>query len=186
MNIVNNKLIIISGCSGGGKSTLLSELSNEGYSVVPEVGRELIKEQLAANGSIIPWQQPQAFCEMLITRSIAAFHKAKTITNVRDQLIFFDRSFLEGVSYYQSLEIKNSNKYDHYVDELRYYPTIFMAPPWKEIFRQDEERKHSFESAVEEYERLLKFYPKYGYRIVEFPKASLTDRVHFIISSVLL
>jgi predicted ATPase len=34
-------LVVISGCSGGGKSTLLSELRNQGYSVIEEVGRNL-------------------------------------------------------------------------------------------------------------------------------------------------
>jgi predicted ATPase len=30
-----NKLIVISGCSSGGKSTLLAELQQSGYSVIP-------------------------------------------------------------------------------------------------------------------------------------------------------
>ncbi len=38
------KLVVLSGCSGGGKSTLLSELSYQGYAVREEVCREIIKE----------------------------------------------------------------------------------------------------------------------------------------------
>lgn len=179
-----NKFIVISGCSGGGKSTLLSELSSNGYTVVVEVGREIVKEQLAVNGNITPWENPQAFCEILITRSIAAYKQAKETTTAKEHVIFFDRSFLEGVSYYQSLQIKDANKYNHYIDDLRYYQTIFMAPPWEEIFRQDEERKHSFEDAVDEYTRLLKFYSEYGYRIIELPKVSVRARVQFLLSSI--
>lgn len=44
-----NKLIVLSGCSGGGKSTLLAEFSRHGYTVIPEVGRKVYKEQLAKN-----------------------------------------------------------------------------------------------------------------------------------------
>lgn len=176
-----NKLIVISGCSGGGKSTLISELSNQGYTVVSEVGREIVKEQLAIKGDLTPWQNPQAFCDIMIDRSIAAYHQAKIMTTAMNQVVFFDRSFLEAVSYYQTLNI---NKYSHFVEELRYYPTIFMAPPWKEIFHQDDERKHAFEDGVIEYERLLKFYPQHGYRIVELPKTSVKERVEFILSNL--
>lgn len=181
MNISQTKLVVISGCSGGGKSTLLSELSNKGYAVVSEVGREIVQEQLAIKGDMTPWQNPQAFCEMMIERSIAAYHRAKTMTTAMNQVVFFDRSFLEGVSYYQSLKI---DKYNHFIEELRYYPTIFMAPPWKDIFCQDDERKHSFEDALIEYERLLKFYPEQGYQIIALPKVSVEERVEFLLSAI--
>ncbi len=39
-----NKLIVISGCSGGDKLTLLDELAKQGFSVVPEVGREVVNK----------------------------------------------------------------------------------------------------------------------------------------------
>ncbi len=68
------KLIVISGCSGGGKSTLLDELHQQGYSVIPEVGREIVKEQLKAKSPITPWENSKLFCEMLIDRSIAAWY----------------------------------------------------------------------------------------------------------------
>jgi len=71
-----NKLIVISGCSGGGKSTLISALSAAGYAVVPEAGRIIVKEQLQSNGNITPWENPRAFCELLIERSITAFQHA--------------------------------------------------------------------------------------------------------------
>ncbi|MBS4163770.1 hypothetical protein PRO82_001076 [Candidatus Protochlamydia amoebophila] len=34
--MIKNNYVMIFGCSGGGKSTLLSELINRRYSVVPE------------------------------------------------------------------------------------------------------------------------------------------------------
>lgn len=174
-----NRLVVISGCSSGGKSTLLSELQSRGYTTIPEVGREIVKEQLAAGGDVTPWNKPIEFCELLIERSIAAYKLAQEMMDVMDGVVFLDRSFLEGVGYLQSLKM---NRYDHFVDNLRHYPTIFMAPPWKEIYCQDEERRHTFEDAVAEYERLLKVYPQYGYRIVELPKVSVEERAKFILS----
>lgn len=49
-----NRFIVISGCSSGGKSTLLSELKGRGYTIVSEVGREIVQEQLAKGGHITP------------------------------------------------------------------------------------------------------------------------------------
>jgi predicted ATPase len=175
---------VISGCSGGGKSSLISELSNHGYSTIPEVGREIVKEQLELNSDITPWQNPKRFCEKLIGKSVLSYHLAEKITTAKDQVIFFDRCFLEGISYYHSLKTENATKYDHFLQELRYYSKIFMTPPWKEIYCQDEERKHSFEEAVEEYERLLKTYPQYGYQVIEIPKVSVRERFQFVISII--
>lgn len=175
-----NKFIVISGCSGGGKSTLLTELQKNNYSVVPEIGRELVKEQLAINGKILPWQEPLLFCEELINRSVAAYNQATQIKSAKEHMIFFDRCFLEGISYYQMLK-PNDKKYNHLVKELRFYSTIFMAPPWQEIFCEDSERKNSFENAVEEYERLSKNYVEYGYELTLLPKSNVEQRLQFIL-----
>ncbi|MEJ0063372.1 MAG: AAA family ATPase [Alphaproteobacteria bacterium] len=59
-----------------------------------------------------------------------------------------------------------------------------MTPPWKEIFCQDDERKHCFEDAVAEYERLTAFYPKCGYRILEIPKTGVQERLRFVMSNI--
>ena len=184
MNKILSRLIVISGCSGGGKSTLLSELGNNGYTIIPEVGRELVKEQLEIKSDITPWKNPQLFCEKLIEKSVIAYQHAKKITTAKDQIIFFDRCFLEGVSYYQTLKIEDANKYDNLIHELRYYPIILMTPPWKEIYCQDDERKHFFEEAVIEYERLIKSYPQYMYQVLEIPKVSVKERFQFVMSVI--
>lgn len=176
-----NRLIVISGCSGGGKSTLLEELNDDGYTVMPEVGRELVKEQFALNSNALPWKEPIRFCELLVEKSIERYYEASHYESVKDDVIFFDRCFLEGVSYLQTINI---HKYDHIVSELRYYPAIFMTPPWQDIFCEDAERKTPFKKAVEEYDRLLEYYVKYGYELVILPKVSIKERVQFIIDKI--
>ncbi|MBM3198374.1 MAG: hypothetical protein FJZ58_03860 [Chlamydiae bacterium] len=61
---------------------------------------------------------------------------------------------------------------------------IFMAPPWRELFCHDKERKHSFEDAVAEYDRLLDFYPRHGYFMVEIPKESVEKRTEWLLQQV--
>ena len=40
------RLVVISGCSGGGKSALVGELAACGYSAFPEPGRQVVKVAL--------------------------------------------------------------------------------------------------------------------------------------------
>lgn len=179
-----NKLIIISGCSGGGKSTLITELNKMGYAVVHEAARKILREQLAINENRTPYQNPSAFCRLLIDRTIEDFYQAKSMANVLEKLIFFDRSYLEGVRYYKTLNTINTNKYDYLINDLRYFDTVYMAPPWEEIFCQDEERQHSFKKSVDDYQKIVSFYLKCGYKTIELPKVDVSSRVQFMLSSI--
>jgi predicted ATPase len=48
MNV--NRFVVISGCSGGGKSTLLIELGQRGYATVEEPGRRIVKDETLGAG----------------------------------------------------------------------------------------------------------------------------------------
>ncbi|WP_409999599.1 AAA family ATPase [Rhizobium leguminosarum] len=50
-----NRSVLISGCSGGGKSTLLAELAARGHAVVEEPGRRIVKQELEGDGAALPW-----------------------------------------------------------------------------------------------------------------------------------
>jgi predicted ATPase len=56
-----------------------------------------------------------------------------------------------------------------------------LTPPWPEIYRQDTERQHGLEAAMEEYERLLRDYPALGYKVVELPKIPVGERADFVV-----
>src|SRR4051812_12024080 len=85
--IVKNNYVIISGCSGGGKSTLLTELAARGYRVVAEPGRQVVKEQTAIGGNGLPWVNLEKFLELILSRYLYQFNFQKEA----DQIIFFDR-----------------------------------------------------------------------------------------------
>jgi hypothetical protein len=42
----SQSFVLISGCSGGGKSMLLIELGRRGYATVEEPGRRIVKEEI--------------------------------------------------------------------------------------------------------------------------------------------
>ena len=181
---MKNKLIVITGCSGGGKSTLIDSLNQMGYTTIPEAGRILVKEQIENNGGNLPQLNPMGFCNLLIEKSIEFYKQVKTLKNAKDNVIFFDRSFLDPISYYQSYAENDKDQYDYLLDQFRFNNPILMTPPWKDIFSEDSERKHTFEDAISEYDRLKQFYPRCGYMVTDIPKASIDKRIALILSCI--
>lgn len=55
--------IVLSGCSGGGKLTLLAELERRGFAVVPEPGRLIVEEEQRCDGRALPWVDLAAFAK---------------------------------------------------------------------------------------------------------------------------
>lgn len=51
---------LITGCSGGGKSTLLDALAQRGYATVPERGRRIVAE-----AGPMPWDDPAGFARLI-------------------------------------------------------------------------------------------------------------------------
>jgi predicted ATPase len=47
-----DRFVVISGCSGGGKSTLLAELGRRGHTVIEEPGRRIVIEEMNGGGSV--------------------------------------------------------------------------------------------------------------------------------------
>lgn len=175
-----NKFIVITGCSGGGKSTLINRLSEMGYSVIHEAGRDIVKQQLETHGNITPWINPIQFGERLIEKGLASYQQALTI-KTKANLVFFDRCFLDAISYLHMLGLKNQ---DSLIETHRFHHTIFFTPPWQAIYHQDNERQHSFDDAVLEYDRLMQFYPKQGYHIELLPKIQVNARCDYLLKKL--
>src|SRR6516165_9149624 len=55
MDSDSDRFVVISGCSSGGKSTLLAELGRRGHATVEEPGRRIVRQELAGDGSALPW-----------------------------------------------------------------------------------------------------------------------------------
>ena len=66
---------------------------------------------------------------------------------------------------------------------FRYHRRVFIAPPWPDIFQQDDERKQSLEEAVSTYEAMVEVYGVYGYELVELPRVSVEQRVRFVLET---
>jgi predicted ATPase len=170
-----NHLVVISGCSGGGKSTLLAELARRGYGVVDEPGRRIVRDELARNGTALPWIDGAAFAR----RAMSLAHADRAASLQSGDWVFFDRSLVDAAAHLQQLTGEPVLK--SLAEPRLYHRCVFLVPPWPEIYETDAERQHDFTDAVAEYERLLIAYPALGYGIAVLPKVSVAARAEIIL-----
>jgi len=176
---LSEQFVLISGCSGGGKSTLLDELAARGHPVVEEPGRRIVKQELESGGSALPWVDPLAFTQRAIEMALADREAA----HIHSGWVFFDRGLIDAASALEActgqpvLEVLGARH--------RYHRRVFMAPPWPEIYEIDAERRHGFEAGLTEYHRLEKALPVLGYEVIPLPRTTVAARADFVLATLL-
>lgn len=174
------RAVVITGCSGGGKSTLLAELRRRGHRVYPEAGRQIVREQDWIGGDALPWTAPERFAELLLSRALHQRISAAAAPG----LAFFDRSVVEPLSALARMGLAVPGHFERAAALCRYDETVFVAPPWPEIFCQDAERRRGLDAALEEYEPLMATYRRLGYRLVELPKIDVAARADVVLETL--
>lgn len=180
MNTTKNNFFIITGGPGAGKSSVLNELETSGYDTVPEVGRKIIQEQLAIGGSATHSKDRIAFRDLMLEYSIDDYKKS--INN--DNIIFFDRGIPELSGYSKLISEPCTDAIISAINQYRYNSNVFIFPPWKEIYVNDEERKQDFQEAITTYQYIKEAYIHTGYTLIEVPKFSIASRTEFILSYI--
>ena len=173
----HTRFFVISGCSGGGKSALLHELARRGFAVVEEPGRRIIAEERDASGRALPWIDLAAFARRAVEMSLQDRRDAKDKAGP----IFFDRGLIDAAA---ALEYATGEKVLRRYAAERFHDCVFMAPPWPEIYGKDADRRHSLDSAIAEYERLVQAYTSLGYAIQILPKTGIAARAELVIEQV--
>lgn len=173
-----NPHVLISGCSGGGKSTLLSELQHRGYTVIQEPGRRVVQAQLAKGGSALPWLDMEAFLKEALNAAQDDYLGAPK----DGRWVFFDRGLLDAAAALQ--ELTGTPLLDDLNRSCPYHSQVFLTPPWPEIYEADPERRHDMDAALREYERLERVYPLLGYQVSLLPKTTVETRADFVLKAL--
>lgn len=175
---MSERFVVVSGCSGGGKSTLLEALAARGFTCVPEPGRRIVREEQKIGGDAQPWINPRAFAERAVAMARADLAEAAKTPG----LIFFDRGLVDAAV---ALAHAGGPPAMETLGPVRAYAqTVFLAPPWPEIYQQDEARQHNFGAAEAEFQRLAAAYQKLGYVADLLPRASVDARLGFVLTTL--
>ncbi|MCH8685029.1 AAA family ATPase [Pedomonas mirosovicensis] len=171
-----DRLFVITGGPGSGKTSLVEALSARGLTCAPEAGRAIIQDQVAIDGQALPWADRRAFAELMLGWELRSHRMAQ---NTQGPVIF-DRGVPDVAGYLRLCGLPVPSHVDRAAQLFRYSRQVFFAPPWREIFRQDSERKQTWNEAVRTYEAMVETYIAYGYEPVSLPCVSLAERVAFV------
>jgi predicted ATPase len=173
----NPNLYIVAGGPGAGKTTLLLELEKLGYTHVPEAARQIIQEQVRAGGDALPWGDRRAYTQRMLQRSIDLYLRYTPAA----QTTFSDRGIPDTLCYARLIGLTDVTSIESACREYRYASLVFLAPPWREIYETDSERKQDFDEAVRTFALISEIYRELGYETIELPKLAPTDRARFIL-----
>jgi predicted ATPase len=167
--------IALSGAAGTGKTTLIEALERRDYAVHHEYSRQLIQESIALGSDVLPWDNLDAFTNAVVQKRWEHFLDGSK----GSQMVFYDRTPIDSLAYY------GQNPSDWHSDwisvcEKLVYGKVFITPPWREIYKVDQERWETFEHVEEVHSDLMAAYRHFGYEPIEIPFGSVEERISFI------
>lgn len=171
---------VLTGGPGSGKSTLLDALEKLGYTRTIEAGRGIIQDQVAIAGRALPWDDRAAFAELMLSWEMRSYRMAERESGI----VFFDRAVRDVIGYLHACKLAVPAPMIEAARNFRYNHRVFIAPPWRQLFHTDAERKRDFAEAVRTYEAMVQTYTEFGDDLIELPCRSVEERVAFVLENL--
>lgn len=175
----HDRFFILTGGPGAGKTTLVEEIKARGYATTEEAGRGVIRREMQRDGDALPWIDRERFAKLMFEWELTSYRQAER----QDGPVIFDRGLPDTIGYLRLEGLEVPVWMEEQAWRLRYNRRVFIAPPWKEIFSGDEERRQSWEVAVRTFEVMAETYAGLGYDLVELPRMPVTERAAFLIAA---
>lgn len=176
----SDRFFVLTGGPGSGKTTLIEALRAQGFATTQEAGRGVIREETQGDGRALPWLDPERFAGRMFEWELVSYRQAQRETGT----VFFDRGLPDTLGYLYLEGLSVPSWMEEQALRLRYNNRVFIAPPWKEIFGPDEERRQSWQIAVRTYETMARTYTVLGYTLIELPRVSIPERVRFLLETL--
>jgi predicted ATPase len=167
--------VVITGGPGAGKTTLLGELAAMGYATVEESARAIIAERVASGAS--PRPDPAKFAREILRRDVQKYLDHAHAS----QWVFFDRGVIEALAMTQEVSPLPARELEAMLAEYAFHRSVFVLPPWENIYATDEERDQSFAEAVAVHARIVQWYTARGYALHEVPRLSAPERAAYVL-----
>src|SRR5712664_1469554 len=171
--------IVMTGGPGAGKSTPLLALEARGYTIVGDSARAIIHDR--RRRGLSPRPNTYEFVHETLRMDIENFvHHAAT-----PGYVFFERTVLDALCGLDRVAPLSESELSMWLSKYQYCSKVFVLPPWKAIYRNDDERDHTFEHAESVYRIVKKWYRRLDrYQVIEVPKVSVADRCTYVLQAL--
>lgn len=182
------KRIVITGAPGTGKTAVIDALEASGFFCFHEIIRKMTaaakqenSKNTAVSNPLLFVKDPMAFNTRLLQLRKEDYNQAKNHADI--DLFFYDRGMPDVLAY---MDYFNQNYPKSFMDECKTYcyDTVFIMPPWREIYSSDNERLETFEEAEALDKHLSKTYEDLAYNVIIVPKTTIANRVNFILNTI--
>lgn len=167
--------VVITGGPGAGKTTLLMALAARGCSTMAESAREIIATRLAQGLPRRPG--PVEFAREILRKDEEKYHRSHRSPGT----VFHDRSAVEALAMVHEASPLSEEELNGRLAGFAFHRTVFVLPPWQDIYVNDAERDHSFAHAVDVHARIVRWYSRCGYRINEVPCLEVERRADHVL-----
>jgi len=172
--------VVITGGPGTGKTSVVEYLEKMNFNVFCESSREVTKKYKNNDCNQYFLSNPMDFSNILMDKRKKQFKKGSKSKN---DYFFYDRGIPDVLAYlnFKKIEYKSSMM----KDILKFnYDAIFIAEPWKAIYKNDSERYETYDELLEIDIHIKKIYKQLGYNVIIIPKESVKERVTFILETL--
>ncbi|WFE99659.1 AAA family ATPase [Micromonospora sp. WMMD964] len=173
---MSDRYVVITGGPGSGKTTLLDSLRRAGHACVEEAGRQIIQDQLSIGGRARHGADSRLYAEITLSWEIRSHRQAGRHTGP----VFFDRGIPDLVGYHLLLGWPVPDHVFAAARQFRYHRRVFIAPPWPEIYANDNERHQDFTEAVRTHDAMVAAYTQLGYELTALPLSDVSSRHAFV------
>ncbi|WP_159591993.1 AAA family ATPase [Chelativorans xinjiangense] len=175
-----HNLFVVTGGPGAGKTTLLEALRRTGLAVAPEAGRAIIRAQRAIGGLAGHDRDQALYAELMLSWELRSYEAARAAGGIH----LFDRGIPDLIGYFRLIGLPLPLHMRKAAEMFRYHKTVFILPPWPEIYVQDDERKQTIEEAERTYESMRAAYEEADYTPVHVPPAPVEERRDFVLAAI--
>ncbi|MDO5981870.1 ATP-binding protein [Flavivirga spongiicola] len=177
---MSTKKIVITGGPGTGKSTLINELVNRGYTCLEEISRQVTLNAKKEGIDQLFLTNPLLFSELLLKGRQQQFLNASTFSS---EITFFDRGLPDVLAYMDYIGDIYPQDFVNTCNNL-VYDRVFILKPWESIYKSDNERYENYEQALDIHKHLLKTYQYFNYNLIDVPFDTVENRTDFILNTL--
>ena len=167
---------VITGGPSSGKTTVLNELAELGYTVYPEAARMLINKEIKKGKSIKEIRRNEAEFQRRVLKIKIEVEKSAP----KDKIVFFDRAIPDSIAYYQICGLDSEEVLKFCKKKVYKKIFLFEQLPFDQDYARVENNK-----TIEKLNKLLReSYENLGYEVINIPAMSVKDRAKKILSEI--